>query len=84
MAGGNKQIYFTLKEDSSSPTVATKAVLLHCIIYAEEERYVAVIDIPNAFIQTQADNENEMEFINIRDVIVDLLLDIYPGFYRTF
>jgi hypothetical protein len=40
------------KEDASSPTVATEAVLLSCIINAEEGRDVAVIDIPNAFIQT--------------------------------
>jgi hypothetical protein len=40
-----------LEEDASSPTVATEAMLLSCIINAEEERDVAVIDIPNAFIQ---------------------------------
>jgi hypothetical protein len=39
VAGGNKQ------RD-------TEAVLLSCIIDAEEGRDVAVIDIPNAFIQT--------------------------------
>jgi hypothetical protein len=32
--------------------VATEAVLLSCIIDAEEGRDAAVIDIPNAFIQT--------------------------------
>ena len=52
VAGGNKQRDYISKEDSSSPTVATEAVLLSCIIDAEEERDVAVINIPNAFIQT--------------------------------
>ena len=52
VAGGNKQRDYISKECVSSPTLATKAVLLSCIIDAEEERDVAVIDILNAFIQT--------------------------------
>ena len=56
VAGGNKQCDYISKEDASSPTVETEAVLLSCIIDAEEERYVAVIDIPNAFIQTQVED----------------------------
>ena len=50
VAGGNKHRDFISKEDSRSPTVSTQAVLLSCIIDAEEERDVAVINIPNAFI----------------------------------
>jgi hypothetical protein len=51
VAGGNKQRDYISMEDASSPTVATEAVLLSCIINAEEGRDVTVIDIPNAFIQ---------------------------------
>jgi hypothetical protein len=50
--GGNKQRDYTSKEDASSPTIATEAILLSCIIDAKEGRDVAVIDIPNAYIQT--------------------------------
>ena len=50
MAGGKKKRYFISKEDPSSPTVSTKAVLLSCIIDAEEERDVTVIDTPKAVI----------------------------------
>jgi hypothetical protein len=52
VVGGNKQRYYISKEDASSPTVATESVLLLCIIDAKEERDVAVVDIPNAFVQT--------------------------------
>ena len=45
MAGGNMQRDFIYKEYSSSPTVVKKAVILSCIIYAQEERGAAVIDI---------------------------------------
>ena len=36
VAGGNKQRDYISTEDASSPTVATEAVLLSCIIDAEE------------------------------------------------
>jgi hypothetical protein len=36
VAGGNKQRDFISKEEASSPTVATEAVLLSCIINADE------------------------------------------------
>ena len=78
MAGGNKKIDFITKEDSSSPTVSAKAVLLSCIIDTEEKIVVAIIDTPNAFIQTRAENENEIAVINIRGVLVDLILEIHP------
>ena len=79
----NKQREFISKEDSSSPPVATEDVLVSCITDVEEEREVSVIDTPNAFIQTQVDNENERTVINIRGFIVELLLDIDPDFYGT-
>ena len=66
------------KEYPSSMTVSTEATVLSCIIYAKEERGVAVIYTPNMFIQTKYENENEMVFINIIGVLVDLLLMIDP------
>ena len=65
VAGGNKQRDFISKENSSSPTVSTEVVPLSCIIDAEEERDVAVIDIPNAFIQTRVENEKDMVYIRV-------------------
>jgi hypothetical protein len=53
VAGVNKQRGYTSKDDASSPTIATEAVLLSCIIDAKEGRDVAVVDIPNAFVQTR-------------------------------
>jgi hypothetical protein len=54
--GGNNKWDYISKEDASSPTVATESVLLSCIIDAEEERDVAVVDIPNAFVQTRVES----------------------------
>jgi hypothetical protein len=84
VAEGNKQRDYISKEDASSPTVATESVLLLCIIDAEEERDVAVIDIPNAFIQTCVEDEKDMAVIKIRGVLVDVLVEIAPGVYKKY
>ncbi len=48
--GGNKQRDYITKQDVSSPTVTAEAVMLRCVIDAQENRDVAVVDIPNAFV----------------------------------
>jgi hypothetical protein len=52
VAGGNTQHGPVTKEELSSPTVSTKAVLLTSIVDARKGRDITVVDIPNAFIQT--------------------------------
>ncbi len=84
VAGGNKQRGYIQKEDASSPTVATESVLLTCIIDAEEGRDVAVIDIPNACIQTCVVDEKDMAFIKIRGVLVDILVELAPDVYKAY
>jgi hypothetical protein len=84
VAGVNKQRDYISNEDASSPTVATEAVLLSCIIEAEEGRDVAVVDIPNAFVQTRVENEKDMGFIKIYGVLVDILVEIAPDVYKSY
>ena len=84
MADGNKQRDYISKEDASSPTVATESVLLTCIVDAEEERDVAVADIPNALIQTQVEKEKDVVFVNIHGVLVDILVEIAPDVYKSY
>jgi hypothetical protein len=84
VAGGNKQRDYISKEDASSPTVATESVLLSCIIDAEEHRDVAIVDIPNAFVQTRVENEKDMAFIKIRGILVDILVEIAPEAYKSY
>ena len=50
VAGGNKQRDFISKENVSSPTIAMESVLLTSLVDAQENRDVAIVDIPNAFI----------------------------------
>ena len=78
MTGRNKQQDYISNEDASLPMVVTEAILLSCIIDAEEERNAAVIDIPNAFIQMQVEDKEDMAIIKIPGVFVDILIQIDP------
>ncbi len=65
VGGGNKQRDYLSEEDSSSPTTATESVLPTSIVDAAENRDVAIIDIPNVFIQTRVENEKDCVIIRI-------------------
>jgi hypothetical protein len=84
VAGGNKQRDYISNEDASSPTVAIESVILSCIIDAEEHRDVAVVDIPNVFVQTRVENEKDMAFIKIQGILVDILVEIAPEAYKSY
>ena len=83
VAGGNKQHNYISKEDTSSLTVTTESILLTCIIDAEEERDVTVIDIPNAFIQTCVEDEKDMAIIKLHGIPIDMLVEIAPDVYKS-
>jgi hypothetical protein len=84
VAGGNTQHGHVTKEESSSPTVSTEAVLLTSIVDACEGRDVAVVDIPNAFIQTKVDDAKDCVIIWITGVIVDWLVKVAPKVYASY
>ena len=56
---GNKQCDYIAKEDVNSPTVTAEAVVLTCVIDAQENIDVDVVDIPNAFVQTVMSEEEQ-------------------------
>jgi hypothetical protein len=84
VAGGNTQQGHVTKEESSSPTVSTKAVLLILIVDVHKGRDVAVIDIPNAFIQTRVHDAKDRVIICITAVIVDWLVKVSPKVYVSY
>jgi hypothetical protein len=84
VAGGNKQRGFIDKEESSSPTVATESVILTSLIDAKEERAIATIDVPNAFIQTVVEDKKKRVIIRIRGMLVDMLVKIAPEVYGDY
>jgi hypothetical protein len=58
--------------------------MLTCVIDADENRDVAIVDIPNAFIQTVVEDEKDRAFIQIRGPLVDILVSIGPDVYGAY
>jgi hypothetical protein len=84
VAGGNKQRGYIMKEDASSPTVSSEAVMLTCVVDANENREVAIVDIQNAFIQTVVGDEKDRAFIHIHGPLVNILVSIAPDVYGPY
>ena len=81
VVGGNTQQDYLTNKDSSSPTVATKAVLLTSIADALEKRDVTVIDITNVFIKTRVGDVKDHVIMRVRGVIVDWLMNMASEYF---
>ncbi len=84
VVGGNKQQDYITKEDVSSLTVSAEAVMLTCMINALKDQDIAVIDIPNAFVQTVVKDEERQVIVCIRGPLVDILVSIAPDVYGPY
>jgi hypothetical protein len=56
-ANGNPQHQWMNREEVSSPTVSTEALFIMAAIDGAEGRDVATCDIPNAFIETELNED---------------------------
>ena len=74
------------KEDISSPTEPSEAVMLTCVIDVQEERDVAVANIPNAFSQNAPCDEDAEHQVIVRiwGPLVGVLVSIAPDVYGLF
>ena len=77
-ADGRRQREFISKEEASSPTVSTHALMATCLVDAIEGRYVATADIPGAFLQAKMDDD---VWIKFEGDMVDVLVSINKGLY---
>ena len=80
-ADGRKQRVWTTKEDATSPTVSTEAVLLTAVIDAKERREVITVDIPGAFMQGDQDETVHMK---LEGTLADLLARCDPTKYQPY
>ena len=84
--GGNVQQDYISKDEASSPTAYTEAIIITCIIDAKEGRDVAMADLPNAFCQTEITDEDAEHrvIVRIRGAVVDILCEIDSDFYTKY
>ena len=69
------------KEESSSPTISTETVFLMAVINTWENRKVAVLDVPGAFMQVDMD---ELVYVRFQGEMVDKLLEIDHDLYASY
>ena len=84
--GGNVQQGYITKDEASSPTSYTEAVILTTIVDAKERRDVSTSNIPNAFCQTvitDADSEHRI-IVRLCGALVDMLVEIAPKVYSPY
>ncbi len=84
--GGNMQHNYISKEVAKSPTVSTEAVMITAVIDAKEKREVAMVNIPNAFLQTVIKDEDAEHrvIVRLRGQIVDILCEIVSDVYLPY
>ena len=86
VGGGNKQRSYVSKQETSSPTSHTESVFCTFGIDAEEGRDVSIVDVPNAFVQTDLAVDGKPVFVlmAIRGKLADMLVSIAPEVYGPY
>ena len=80
-ADGRKQRNKNSKQEVSSPTVAIESVFLTSIVDAEEQREVAVVDIPGAYMHADVDEHIIVRFDRNMAEMLEL---IEPKIYKPY
>jgi hypothetical protein len=78
-ADGRPQHNYMTKDETVSPTVATEALILSCLIDAIEGRDVATCDIPGAFMHSDME---EKVIMKLEGVMAEVLQKIHPSKYE--
>ena len=77
-ADGRKQRLYMIKEETSSPTIATESLVLSCAIDVREKRNVTTVDIPVAFMQVDMEGEVDTK---LEGTMADMLAKLNPKLY---
>ena len=80
-ADGQKQHLHTGKEEKTSPTITTEAVMLMSTINAKDGQDVATVDIPGAFMHS---NQDETVQLHLQGTLTDLLVKCDPKLYHKY
>jgi hypothetical protein len=62
----------------------SEAVLLMCVVNANKNRDVSIVNIPNAFVQAVVKDEKDKALFCIRGHLVDILVSIAPNVYGLY
>ena len=83
-ANGSTQRDYINKDEPTSPTASTEAILITGVIDAKQRRDVMTLDVPNAFVQTAVPQDKEKIIMKIRGELVDILVEVAPEVYKDY
>ena len=85
-ANGSVQREYVVRDKAASPTVISESVFITSCIDAKENRDVMTCDIPNAFVQTEIQNQEigERIIMKIRGTLLEILVQMYPEKYSGY
>ena len=79
-ANGSKQREYIKTEDSSSPTVCLDSTLITGVIEAIENGDVAIIDLPDAFLHADLENNDQVQMV-MEGRLAELMAMTEPKIY---
>jgi len=70
-----------LKQETTSPTVATESVLITAVIDAHEGHNIACFDILGAFLHADVNKDNTMV---LKGRLTELIVQVVTNLYRKY
>lgn len=67
----------------ASPTVSVDALFSTLVVYAMEERDVAIFDVKGAFLQPEMPKGSETVLLKLKDMFVDIMCSVNPEYEKT-
>jgi hypothetical protein len=83
-AGDRPQRKVFTKDEVASPTVTTESVLITTTIDVFEDRDVATVDLPGAFLHTEVDPNDDIVRMVLRGELAELMVKMNPSMYRKY
>jgi hypothetical protein len=83
-ANGSTQRAYISREEATSSTVSSAAIITTGVIDEKQRRDVMTLDIPNAFVQRKISLDGDKIIMKIRGQLLDILLEIRPGVYDNY
>ena len=83
-ANGSTQRSYINKEEATSPTISTEAILTTVVIDVKQNRDVITLDIPNIFVQTPMPKSQQRVIMRINGLLVNYLKELYPETYSKY
>ena len=84
---GSIQRTWITKEEAGSPTAHTESLIITGVIDAKENRCVATVDLPNAFLTCENEKlkpHHEEDIMKVQGQLALMLCEIAPHIYKPF